>query len=171
MRIVRGGPEDVARLEPLWLAMRDHHEACEPAAGEGIPFRERSASWEIRAPRYRKWLEDPGTVLFLAEEDGRAVGYAFTTIGSQESTLATGERVGQLQTLSVAADARGRGIGSALIDAFLEHLRAEGVREWSLGVLDGNDDARRLYERYGLRAYVIEMIGPVPGPTDAVERT
>lgn len=172
MRIVRGGSDDVPRLEPLWLAMREHHVACAPAVGEVLPFRDGAESWARRSARYRDWLGEPDTVLFLAEdEDGDAVGYAFTRLVEGEATLATGDRVGQLQALSVLPAFRGQGVGSALIQAFLSHLRERDVTEWSLGVLDGNGDARRLYERLGLRAYFVEMIGPVPGPDDAVERT
>ena len=44
---------------------------------------------------------------------------------------------------------RGEGIGRQLLDAVVDFIRAKGAREVVLGVVDGNDAARVLYERYG----------------------
>lgn len=51
--------------------------------------------------------------------------------------------------LVVADDARGTGIGGALIEALLQEARACGYRSLQLEVVDGNDRARALYERLG----------------------
>jgi ribosomal protein S18 acetylase RimI-like enzyme len=46
--------------------------------------------------------------------------------------------------------ARGAGVGSALLDAVDEELAARGIIGLVIGVMEGNDGARRLYERRGL---------------------
>ena len=51
--------------------------------------------------------------------------------------------------LAVLESARGRGVGSALLGALVANARALGMRGLSLSVEDGNDAARRLYERAG----------------------
>lgn len=53
-------------------------------------------------------------------------------------------------SIGVAAAARGRGIGRALLEALLETARREGYRALSLSV-DRHNPARRLYERVGFR--------------------
>lgn len=53
-------------------------------------------------------------------------------------------------SIGVAIDARGRGIGSAMLDALLALAREEGYRAISLSV-DRQNPARRLYERKGFR--------------------
>jgi ribosomal protein S18 acetylase RimI-like enzyme len=53
-------------------------------------------------------------------------------------------------TLVVAEPARGAGVGSALLDAVDHALGALGITGLVIGVMEGNDDARRLYERRGL---------------------
>jgi GNAT superfamily N-acetyltransferase len=52
--------------------------------------------------------------------------------------------------IGVAAEARGRGIGRALLDAMLATARGQGYRAVSLSV-DRQNPARRLYERAGFR--------------------
>lgn len=172
MRIVTGSAEDVPRLEPLWLAMLAHHRDCRPPASEEIPFREPPDTWRRRRVRYEEWVQQPTTRLLIAEDDaGEAVGYAMLTIRGGESTLRTGDRVGELESLSVAAHARGAGVGSALIEAAFDYFRSEGVAEMTLSVMVGNEDAQRLYERVGLRPYFLAMLGRVPERPDAAERT
>jgi len=45
---------------------------------------------------------------------------------------------------------RGRGIGTALLDAVDAELAKRDVTDLMIGVMEGNDGARRLYERRGL---------------------
>jgi GNAT superfamily N-acetyltransferase len=72
--------------------------------------------------------------LFSAEEPG------FGFIAADVSELAIG----------VVAEARGKGIGGALLDALLTLAREQGYRALSLAV-DRENPARRLYERKGFR--------------------
>jgi GNAT superfamily N-acetyltransferase len=51
-------------------------------------------------------------------------------------------------SLAVAPEHRGRGVGSALLDALIDRARAAGVPGLSLSVEDGNA-ARRLYTARG----------------------
>ena len=152
--------------------MLAHHQACAPAASTVRPFRAPSETWERRRSRYEKWITGDGARLLIAEDDdGSAIGYAFLTVGGDQATLETGPRVGVVESLAVAEAARGAGVGSALLEAALDHFRSLGVTEWMLDVLDGNDAARRLYERHGLRPYYLGMFGAVPERPDAAERT
>lgn len=54
-----------------------------------------------------------------------------------------------INVLAVLPDARGRGIGSALIDAARDATAEAGVSGLSLIVSDANEGARRLYARHG----------------------
>ena len=173
MRIVTGGADDITRLEPLWLSMVAHHRDCAPAASEVRGFREPEETWRRRRARYAEWIAQPDARLLVAEdpESGDAIGYAFLTVRGGESTLETGDRIGELESLAVAPEARGAGVGSALIEAAFDHFRSVGASELTLSVMQGNDAARRLYERHGLRPYYLGMLGAVPERPDAAERT
>lgn len=49
----------------------------------------------------------------------------------------------------MAPESRDRGAGRRLLDAAVGFAREHGAETIELGVTDGNDAARALYERYG----------------------
>ncbi len=56
-----------------------------------------------------------------------------------------------IQSLYLAPDARGRGVGSALLAAAEDQIRVSGAAKCALMCLVGNDRARAFYERHGYR--------------------
>ena len=62
---------------------------------------------------------------------------------------------GQLLMDGIFVDeaARGRGVGTLLLDAVLAQAKSTGAREVRLDVIDSNPRARALYERQGFTAY------------------
>lgn len=79
----------------------------------------------------------------IAERDGCVLGYAFFQL--------IGE-TGYIRNVVVAPQARGCGIGAALMEALRRRFRDRGARTWDLNVKPDNQPAIRLYERFGLRA-------------------
>jgi len=69
--------------------------------------------------------------------------------------------VGDLESLSIAADARGTGIGTELIEHCRDRLVALGARWWTVSVVAANGRATELYEREGFRPYVNFMLAPI----------
>jgi ribosomal protein S18 acetylase RimI-like enzyme len=94
-------------------------------------------------------------VALMAEEDGRAVGFIFCVLGN------VGRRTAHVTDLYVLPDARGRGIGTALLAAIVEPAREAGLEHVSLEVLLRNNEARRLYDRLGFVAVDVFMVAPV----------
>ncbi|MER6736615.1 GNAT family N-acetyltransferase [Streptomyces puniciscabiei] len=90
----------------------------------------------------------------VAEADGRLAGYI--RIG-RPTPLASNEHVLQIQGLAVAAQARGRGLGRALIRAAVEEARGRGARRLTLRVLGHNAPARALYASEG---FAVEGVQP-----------
>ncbi len=98
---------------------------------------------EDPAPTFERWRADLVSGTLVSEQQGRVDGYVyFQTIG----------RIGYVRNLVVAPDARGRGLGGALMRAASASLRASGVREWHLNVKTENASAIHLYERLGMIA-------------------
>lgn len=127
------------------------------------PVRSREASWAHRRKQYLQWLGEGSARMFAAVPAGagEALGYAVLSVKPSMASWDVGPRVGELETLAVAPAARGQGIGTMLIEACRERLRAEGVTHWAVAVVEANERATRLYERAGFRPFYRELLGRV----------
>lgn len=61
----------------------------------------------------------------------------------------------------VAPYARGRGVGTALLNAIFNEAKARGYAQVRLDVIDSNPRARALYEREGFKAIKTQSLGPL----------
>jgi ribosomal-protein-alanine N-acetyltransferase len=82
-----------------------------------------------------------GVVLTLAQSGSEPLGFSLVRTVVDES---------ELLLLAVSSRARGRGVGTSLIDRFVDDGRGAGAHRLHLEVRDGNP-AVRLYERAGFR--------------------
>jgi ribosomal protein S18 acetylase RimI-like enzyme len=151
--IARGSAADLDALEPLWVAVHHRHAESMP---ELRPYVTDDETWAARRALYAELLAKPDTVLLLAHTGSALVGYGLAHVMAAPDTWladtwVTGARVGEIESLSVLPDLRGAGIGTALLDGLERALADDGVTDLVLGVLPGNDAARRLYERRGYR--------------------
>jgi GNAT superfamily N-acetyltransferase len=96
---------------------------------------------------YADWACDPDFGLWIAERQGRAIGYAMAApchLPHPEVTPACGE----LRRLYLRREAQGSGVGGELLTTALDWLQTPGRRLW-IGVWSENFGAQRLYARYG----------------------
>ena len=93
--------------------------------------------------------------MFIAEQNGAAVGWAFTHEEHGELFIREPERRhGFIAELFVAPSARGQSHGKALIAACEDWSRARGHALMTIGVLAGNARAIRAYEGAGYTYYI-----------------
>jgi GNAT superfamily N-acetyltransferase len=149
-------------IEPLWNALQAHHTEISPKLGS-TPARARLDAWRVRRGKYERWLGDPDTFYVIAEANGEPVGYAFVTVGPGYASWQTGERVAELETLSVLSQRRGSGIGAALLEATWARLAAIGVEEMAITATATNVDSHRFYERHGFQPLFTVFYGRATG--------
>ena len=135
MQVAVVGPADLPELLPLMRAYCDFYQV-----GPGD-----QALLELS----QALLADPqreGLQLLARDDTGRAVGFA--TLYWTWQTLAAA-RVGVMNDLYVAAEARGTGMADRLIAACLERCREHGATQlvWQTAV--DNHRAQAVYERIG----------------------
>ena len=87
----------------------------------------------------------PTTIVFIAYDEDKPVGIANCFYGY--STFYAKKLI-NVHDLGVVPEARGKGIGGALLRAVTEKAKSEDCCKVTLEVLD-NNPARRLYEREG----------------------
>jgi ribosomal protein S18 acetylase RimI-like enzyme len=148
-----GSVTDLPHLEPLWVAVHHKHQRAMP---ELAPYVTDAETWQERRLLYEQLFAEHDPVLLLGRHEGRLVGYAlgYTLPVSGTwlaDTWATGSRIGEVESLSVLPEYRGRGLGSDLLEQLHERLRSQGAQDFILGALAGNADAIRLYQRHGYR--------------------
>jgi ribosomal protein S18 acetylase RimI-like enzyme len=164
LELRRGSAADLAALEPLWVAVHHRHAESMP---ELAPYVSDARTWELRSRLYAELLAKPDTVLVLAKMGEALVGYGLAHVMEIDDTWipdtwVTGDRIGEIESLSVLPEHRGQGIGERLMDALERALHEAGVADVIVGVLPGNDGAVRLYERRGYRptwAYLSRFAG------------
>jgi len=148
----RASPHDAAALGELGIdLMRTHY------AFDGRRFLEPT---QADAGGYARFLEsqldDDASIVLVAEQRGRIVGYIYAAI-EPLSWKELRDECGFIHDLLVTDQARGRGAGEGLLNAAIEWLRERGMPRVVLGTAAQNDNARRLFERRGFRPTMIEM--------------
>jgi mycothiol synthase len=126
--------------EATWLAINN-------AAFAGHP---EQASWtleDLRARENEPWFDPAG--FFLAEADGRVVGFHWTKVHEKP-----GGDLGEVYVIGVDPAMQGRGLGEALLLHGLHHLREDrGLATVLLYVEADNRGAIALYERHGFTSW------------------
>ena len=118
-------------------------EACAELMAASEPWRTLGRSVEAS----RRIIDDPTREVYVAEDSRGLAGFMILCM--------VGAFVGYIQTICVAPDRRGQGLGSRLV-AFAEARIAPVSPNVFLCVSSFNHDARRLYERLGYE-YVGEL--------------
>jgi GNAT superfamily N-acetyltransferase len=93
-------------------------------------------------------LEDPANFAMLARDGGNLLGFA--------TCLSSGRAEPLLDSFHVLPEARGRGVGAAILDALATELTRRGATTLTVAVLEPNTRTRELYERLGA-TYVTTM--------------
>ncbi len=135
MRITVVGPADLPELLPLVRAYCDFYQVA--------------PSDRALLELSRALLADPqreGLQLLARDDAGRAVGFA-TLYWTWQTLVAA--RVGVMNDLFVAAEARGAGVADALIAACLERCREHGAARLVWQTASDNGRAQAVYERLG----------------------
>ncbi|MGY1805380.1 GNAT family N-acetyltransferase [Blastococcus sp. SYSU D00922] len=103
---------------------------------------------------YRRAFElvdaDPAHVLLVAVDGDEVVGTLQLTV--LPGLARRGALRGQIEAVRVAAGARGRGIGAAMVGWAVDESRRRGCSLVQLTTDKSRTDARRFYERLGFEA-------------------
>jgi ribosomal protein S18 acetylase RimI-like enzyme len=140
------GPERLEDLRPLWLALHRHHRDI----GSAPLVADDDASWATRRAVYRALLDDESGFLLGAFAGRDLMGYvAVRFAAGPDDTFPVGDRAAEIYSLVVAANARGHGVGSRLLDAVDMRLADLDVAAVSVAAMVENAEAIRLYRGRG----------------------
>jgi L-amino acid N-acyltransferase YncA len=148
----KGGPVLIRKLtEKDWPAVRSIFE-------EGIATGQ--ATFETEAPSWEDWDGAHSLGGLVAAEDGEVVGWAALSPYSARPVYAGVAE----ESIYVAAGARGRGVGRALLEALIDRSERAGIWTLEAGVFPENRASVTLHLACGFRAVGLrERIGRLNG--------
>ena len=125
------------------------------AVSSNAGARARGRDTVMALPQLRRYFDEMGRTgdggVVAVAPDGARLGMAWYRLFSADEPGAGFIAVDVPElAMGVVAEARGQGVGGALLDALLALAREQGFRALSLAV-DRQNPARRLYERKGFR--------------------
>ncbi len=145
MAIIRKATlEDVPAIGRLNADVQQIH-------AEHLPWIFKPPSEAVRSgTMFYDLLQQPEHTVFLAEEQGEAVGYTYIRVMDRpETDFGYAMRFALIDQIGVSPQHRGRGYGELLVQAALELARDQGVHYVELSSWAFNTDAHRFFEAQG----------------------
>ena len=123
-------------------------------------IRSGDATFETETPSWERWDAAHSSLRLVAEREGAIVGWAALSPVSDRCCY---EGVGEV-SVYVAEEARGSGVGRALLEALAERSEQDGYWTLNAGVFPENEASIRLHKACGFREVgVRERLGELRG--------
>ena len=150
--IRRATRADLPAVGRLGAALLRAHYAFDPArVMEGGADAEEGYAWFLGTQ-----IEQPDSLVLVAEADGEIAGYLYAGI-EPRNWKELREEAGFIHDVLVDESRRGRGIAQALMEEAAAWCRERGVPRVLLWTAARNTRAQQLFERLGFRGTMIEM--------------
>jgi len=143
---------DMVVIGKLWAKLVDYHRELDADMPQATP-----QGAELYARNLASRLQDSQTKVFVAEQDGRVVGYVLGVVVDLMPEIFEQETSGFLADIFVEAGYRGQGTGRALVEALAQWFRERRVRYFDWHVAASNAVGRAFWESLGARPWQIRM--------------
>jgi ribosomal protein S18 acetylase RimI-like enzyme len=135
---------EISKIKGLWERNREYHENMSEYFGDlysDLIFEERISPYSLFDKEHIK-------ITVAQESDNKILGYAISTYEGKE---------GCIQSLHVAEDVRGSGIGKKLMNIHIDWLQKNGCKDISITVAVENVNTIEFYKNLGFKGNTIEM--------------
>ncbi len=121
-----------------------------------LKVRRRPKGEEATADFYRRALNSPDAVIFVAVVNGKLAGYVYAEVEKRQDDLISIPRV-SINELAVHRDYRKAGTGKKLMQIVEAWARSKGINVLHLDVWEVNSDAIAFYEKLGYQPILRKM--------------
>ena len=112
------------------------------------------ASEDYAIPFFQEMLADSTVTIFIAEDNGNALGYIVCKlVERQDNPFTFAARILLVDQISVRPDARRKGVGETLLKRVEILARQQKAERISLDSWDFNLDAHAFFERMGFQKF------------------
>jgi GNAT superfamily N-acetyltransferase len=149
--------EDTDAVARMWERLVAYHRALDndlpPATQDGARRYARSLAERV---------DDTHTCTYIAEADGKVVGYVLGVVVDLVPEMFEQEPSGFLADIFVEDGYRGEGVGRALVDALAEWFAAKGLRYFEWHVASRNANGMAFWKALGGREVMVRMRVDLP---------
>ncbi len=151
MNIRRANANDKTRIEELLCQVLEVHHNARPDIFK-------SGTKKYTSDELDAIITDDARPIFVAEEDGTVLGYAFCIfVQHVKDNILTDIKTLYIDDLCVDEGARGKGIGRKLYNFAVNYAKDNGCYNLTLNVWADNTSALGFYEALGLQKQKIGM--------------
>jgi diamine N-acetyltransferase len=148
MNIRQTTSADTLRLSSLCMDVQSLHAKHHPDIFK-LPQGE-----DFAVSFFEEMLVDPSVSIFIAEEDGNAVGYMLCKLVERpETPFSFARRLLHIDQISVRPAAHGQGVGTALMQQAEMLAKEWDVERIQLDSWDFNINAHTFFERLGFQKF------------------
>jgi ribosomal protein S18 acetylase RimI-like enzyme len=144
-------PSDTARVLELLSQVLELHASIRPDVFV-------SGTTKYQKEELEAIFANSATPVFVAEDESEVVGYAFCTVkDAPAKKYVVPSTTLYIDDLCVDSAHRKGGVGKALFDCVCAKAHELGCSGVTLNVWEGNDPARRFYEKMGMKPRSTQM--------------
>jgi len=141
---------DIANLKSIWLEFMDYH------AELNANYRYYPQDWPQVFQRFAHALQEEYSVLFIAEQGEKIIGYVFGFIFTNYPGYSP-RRVGFINDLMVTRSQQRQGIGKQLLRAIEVWFKEKEIEVMQLYVANLNNSGRDFWQACGYEPFLIGM--------------
>lgn len=111
----------------------------------------------LEKDRFMEYIKDDNCI--VAESDGNVVGMIYFFVKHVNNPVQVERKILYIDTMAVAEVYRGKGIGTSMFDFLRYVAKDRGCSSFELSVNAKNEDAQKMYAKYGFRpkSYTLDM--------------
>jgi len=151
MKIRKVTEKDILNIVILNRGLREHHKKIDSY------YSDKNNADDIWAEYAEKCLKNENTAFYLAEEDGRSIGYIKGKIVERPPVYET-TRIGEVASAFVIEEYRNKGVMQKLIEKLFEWFRSKNIKYVELNVDSRNEIGVKTWRNLGFEEFQLRMI-------------
>ena len=151
--------KDVPAIVVMWKKFMKEHEGIVSKSNREL--KQHYAMKKNAASLFSRHLErcvmSKNAVAFVAEADGKVVGYCLGLLKKNIIPLFAIKNLGYITDIFVMKEHRKSGVSTLLKEELMKWFREKGIRYATMMVNPANKTAYAIYKKWGFRDYHLEM--------------
>lgn len=148
----RATAEDTVQIGELWEALVLFHHKLDPALPKAA-----KEGGKLYARSLAERVEDSHTGIFVAETNGKLVGFVLGVVADMIPEMFEQKTGGFLADIFVDEQYRKQGVGRRLVEALTGWFRNRGVQQMEWYVAAQNETGRAFWQSIGGKDVMIRM--------------